>query len=147
MTTYERPEEAALEVSFEWADGPNANAAFKQLSVYNARGFEVKPRMQELARHKSGKWSYSDQRVFVPEGSIIIDRSGNTHGRKETKIWRAVAGRPVLFEFWGSWEEAFLNWPPCPENIRPNVWRNILVNCVPEKARQYWDQNRLTAEI
>ena len=87
------------EVSFEWADGPNANAEFHQLFVFSPEGEKVEPRMERMAYHKNGQWSYADQRVFVPAGSIVVQQDQSTHGSRSriTRVWLASAGRPEIF--------------------------------------------------
>ena len=131
------------EVRFEWADGPNANAEFHRMQVFSLAGEKIEPRMQEKAFHKNGQWSYHDQLVFVPEGSIIYQSDQSTHGSKSrtVDIWVAVAGRPNVFHHWGLWG-ALPMFPEIEENphISQVVFEKILRQIVSEKILAQWEQ-------
>jgi hypothetical protein len=129
------------EVSFEWADGPCANYATCGLRVYSPSGEKIDYRSQTVQFHKNGKWSYSDLKIFVPEGSVVIEMRQNTHGYRTQKIWKAVEGRPMLLSFSGKWGQAFTTWPEAPEGIEPDIWRKILGLHVVDKVKEEWDRN------
>lgn len=131
--------ENAKEVSFEWEDGPNANAEFHKLYVYSPDGDLLDPRMQEIAYRKNGQWSYGTQRVFVPEGSIIFQSDQNTSRYREVTVWIAAAGRPQIFCHGGQWG-VFATWPPTPNEVSEEVWRRILRERVHVDVISDWEK-------
>lgn len=135
------------EVMFEWADGPNANAAFEKLYVFSKEGEKIKPRMQEKKYHKNGKWSYSDMYVFVPEEAFVLQSSGNTHGNQTKVLWIAREKRPVVFRCWGRWV-SLKTWPtPEDDIVSPEMLQKILKQIVPSDVQAIWDANESAQSI
>lgn len=115
------------EVSFEWNDGPNAAAEHHRLYAFSPSGEKIEPRMEDVAYHKNGKWSYSEKRVFVPVGSVIIQQDRNTHGHCERQAWIAAAGRPQIYWNTGLWSSES-TWPQLDkrEHISVEAWQKML---------------------
>ncbi len=133
------------EVMFEWADGPNANAEFHHLYIFSPLAEKIEPRMQEKSYHKNGQWSYADQFVFVPEGSLILQSDQSTHGSRSrtSRLWVAVAGRPTVFEHWGKWASS----PTFPEikanaHVSQEVLEKVLRQVVSAEVLSNWESQR-----
>jgi hypothetical protein len=131
--------EESREVSFEWEDGPNANAEFHKLYVYSPLGELIDPRMDQIAYQKNGQWSYGTQRVFVPEGSLIFQADQNTSRYREIKVWIAAAGRPQIFYHGGQWG-IFSTWPSTPKGVSEGTWRKILRERVHKDVIADWEK-------
>lgn len=140
MTEYDFVEvEEKREVAFEWEDGPNAGAEFHRLYVYSPKGDLIDPRMQQIDYRKNGQWSYTTQRVFVPEGSLIFQADQNTSRYREIKVWIAAVGRPQIFFHGGQWS-VFSTWPTTPKEVSEQVWHKILRERVHKDVIADWEK-------
>jgi hypothetical protein len=140
------------EVMFTWDDGPNAAAEFHRLYTFAPDGEPITPRMTLKNFHKNGKWSYSEQYVYVPSGSVVITIDQSTHGggSRVTKMWVAVAGRPCVFEHRGEWR-SLSHFPQVFPNeyVSQAVFEKILRSpgVVAQRTLEQWDRNADISQI
>jgi hypothetical protein len=131
------------DVMFEWADGPNANAEFHKLHVFSPAGERIQPRMQQKAYHKNGQWSYADQYVYVPAGSLIFQSDQSTHGSstRQMRLWVATSGRPEVFSHRGQWA-ALPSFPQIEENpyVSQEIFEKVVQQIASEKVLAQWAQ-------
>lgn len=130
-------------VSFDWADGPNSGNEHHFLSVFTPDGERIRDfEKQEIAYHKKGSWSYSELIVSVAEGNFIYQFDSSTHsGSERHKIWRAVAGRPVIWTASGKWSQ-MPTFPQAPEGVSEEIWHKMLHHLVKIEIVEKWEANK-----
>jgi len=131
-------------VSFEWADGPNANAEAHVLRAYDAQGQQFKPEIREVKYHKNGQWSYNDCIVSLPSGSYVYLVDRDTARNTEFTIFRATeSGKEQLYYGRKAWSQ-MLSKPEAPDSIPADVWDAMLRQIVTKQETwNTWNSVRI----
>lgn len=142
------PADGPALVSFEWNDGPNANAEFHRIRFYSPSGEQIEAADRTEVRYeKNGKWSYATVRLTVPAGTIVVQTDQDTACNLTARVWRATPqGREAILTVCGKWAQ-FATWPPAPDTVDETTWRRILTAHLKPEITAAWDAGATVAVI